>query len=152
MTGLFDDAVVRPVWFRQIKRLHLGLSILMAAQISWAATAVLPLKVSGLYSDLAYNAEGGDLLGMELLVIPAGKDNNGLLWNAFFQLAEGDAPYCTLVSLLVRGNKVEFTLPPRGALGGLHFTGTLSSTEMVITTPAGQVEHLRRGNSYWQGT
>jgi len=138
--------------FRQMKRLHLGLFLLLASQISWAGTSVLTLKVSGLYSDLTYHAEGGDLLGMELLVIPAGEDKNGLLWNAFFQIAEGGAPYCTVVSLLVRGNKVEFTLPPGRALGGLHFTGTISSTEMVLTRPAGQVEHLRRGNSYWQGT
>jgi len=113
---------------------------------------VVPPKVSSLYSDLTYSAEGGDLLGMELLVVPAGEDKTGILWNAFFQLSEGAAPYCTVVSLLVRGNKVEFTLPPGGALGGLHFTGTISSTEMVLTTPSGQVEHLRRGKSYWQGT
>ena len=135
-----------------MKCLHLGLFLLLASQMSWAGTPVAPLKVSGIYSDLSYNAEGGDLLGMELLVIPAGEDKNGLTWNAFFQLAEGGPPYCTVVSLLVRGNKVEFTLPPGGALGGLHFTGTISSTEIVLTTPAGQLEHLRRGNSYWQGT
>ncbi len=134
-----------------MQRSHLGLtSLLLATTVCWAGPAITQIKVSGIYSDLAYNAEGGDLLGMELLVIPAGEDNDGLRWNAFFQLSEGEAPYCTVVSLVVRGTKVEFTLPPGGAFGGRRYTGTISGTEIALTSPGGQVEHLHRGKSYWQ--
>jgi hypothetical protein len=132
-------------------RVHLGLTVfILASSLSWAGPPVAPQKISGIYSDLAYNSESGDLGGMELLVIPGGEDKNGLIWRAFFQLAEGGAPYSTVVTLVVHGTALEFTLPPGDELAGLHFTGTISNTEIVLNTPAGQVEHLRRGKSYWQ--
>ncbi len=104
-----------------------------------------------LNSDLTYNAEGGDLVGMELVIVPAGFDKTPL-WKALVQIAEGEAPYCAIVLLTINGSDVKFTLPPGGALGGLHFSGTISSTEIVLSTPGGQLEHLRRGRSYWQGS
>jgi hypothetical protein len=133
-------------------RLYPGLALFaLVSPASWAATAATSPRISGIYSDLAYNVEGGDLVGVELLVVPTRSDKEPL-WQAFVQIAEGDAPFCAVVSLAISGAKVAFTLPPGGALGGLHFTGTISSTEIVLTTPGGQIEHLRRGKSYWQGT
>jgi hypothetical protein len=135
-----------------MRRLHLGLVLLILVPLaSRAAPPEASQSISGIYSDLAYNIEGGDLVGIELLVVPTGLGKEPL-WRAFVQIAEGDAPYCTVVSLTISGTKVAFTLPPGDTLGGLKFTGTISSTEIVLTTPGGQTEHLRRGKSYWQGS
>jgi len=134
-----------------MKRFQIGLAtLILASSLSWAGPPAAQPRISGIYSDLAYNAETGDLGGMELLIIPSGEDKNGIIWTAFFQLAEGGAPYSAVVTLVVRGTSLEFTLPPVGDLGGQHFIGTISSTEIVLKTPVGQAEHLRRGKSYWQ--
>ena len=135
-----------------MKRVYLGLaSLVLMSPVSWAATPTVPLRVSGIYSDLLFNVEGGDLSGMEVLIVPA-ESGAGLRWRAFVQIAEGGAPYCAVVSLTVSGSKLEFTLPPGDAYVGMHFSGTISNDEIRLLTPSGQVEHLRRGKSYWQGT
>src|ERR1700722_15614747 len=124
---------------RDMKSFHTLLMLFVfTSSLALAGPQGAPLKVSGIYSDLAYNAEGGDLLGLELLVIPAGEDNTGVLWNAVVQLAEGGAPYCKVVPFVVHGSRVEFTLPRDGAGEAMHFAGTISATEISLTTPAGQ--------------
>jgi hypothetical protein len=102
--------------------------------------------VSGIYSDLEYNQEGGDLLGMELLIIPS--DPSG--YRALVQIAEGGPPFAVIVPLLVDGSHVEFTLPAGSAYSGEHFVGTLSSTKLVLHFSQGKEETLKRGKSYWQ--
>lgn len=108
------------------------------AQISGA-------KVTGVYSNLRYNQEGGDLLGMELLVVPSEAG-----YKAFVQIAEGGAPYTAVVPVAMAGTQISFTLPPGGAYGGLRFEGELKGASLVISSPAGVQETLPRGKSYWQ--
>ncbi len=131
-----------------MNRVYLGLTLVLVTLSVCAVEApARTLKVSRIYSDLSYNVEGGDLLGMEVLIVPAEGDAR---WNAFVQIAEGGAPYCVLVPLTVDGNKIKFTLPPRGSNKGLSFAGTISAGEMNLRVPDGPDEHLRRGKSYWQ--
>ncbi len=102
-------------------------------------------KVTGIYSNLRYNQEGGDLLGMELLVIPSGAG-----YKAFVQIAEGGAPYTAVVPVTVEKSRISFTLPFDGAYGGMRFVGELKAASLVINSVAGPDETLRRGKSYWQ--
>ncbi|ULU25745.1 hypothetical protein [Dyella terrae] len=102
-------------------------------------------KVTGVYSNLRYNQEGGDLLGMELLVIPSEAG-----YTAFVQIAEGSAPYTAIVPLAVENSQISFTLPLGGAYGGMKFDGELKATSLVIKSAAGANETLRRDKSYWQ--
>lgn len=121
--------------------------LLLSSALAPAVSAPqVHLRVSGIYSDLYYNSEGGDLLGMELLVIPC--DPSG--YRAFIQIAEGGPPYAAIVPLLVDGSRVEFTLPAGSAYSEVHFVGTLSSTKLVLHSPQGKEEVLKRGKSYWQ--
>ena len=114
-------------------------------------------KVTGIYSDLAYNAEAGDLLGMELVVVP-GTSNYGPGYMVFVQIAEGGAPYTAVVPLVVRGRQVEFTLPigNDSYFSGMHFVGRLTTSALIVRADNGDshgVEQtLRRGRSYWQRT
>ena len=102
-------------------------------------------KLSGIYSDLQYNAEAGDLNGMELLIVP---QESG--WRAFVQISEGGAPYIAIVPLTVKGNQIAFMLPPGGAYSGMPLVGTIIGTEILVRWSNGQIDHLRHGKSYWQ--
>lgn len=124
--------------------------LLLGGGVAGAADAV---RVAGVYSNLHYNKEGGDLLGAEVLIFPANASNG---FSALVQLAEGGAPFAALVSVIVTGSKVEFTIPEGGPYGGLRFSGTVSRTELVGRWSSGSAfgggerERLKRGKSYWQ--
>jgi hypothetical protein len=120
--------------------------VVLLALVSVASAQNGRPRISGVYTDLEYNQEGGDLLGMELLIIPS--DPSG--YRAFVQIAEGGPPFAVIVPLLVDGSHVEFTLPASSAYSGDHFVGTLSSTKLVLHSPRGKDETLNRGKSYWQ--
>jgi|SRR5215469_8025043 len=132
--------------------MRLSLCTLIAvASICTAAPPPAPqIRITGTFSNLTYNSEGGDLLGMEVLIVPAEGDRVGFV--AFVQLAEGGAPRSALVPLKVDGAKVEFTLPQDGAAPELHFSGVVSKSELVGAWTHGEREVLRRGVSYWDGT
>jgi hypothetical protein len=110
--------------------------------------------ITGIYSNLRYNKEGGDLLGVEVLIFPS----KGLTsFSALVQLAEGGAPFAVLVPVRVTGMQVEFTIPEGGPYAGVRFSGTVSRTELVGRWSSGSAlggpgdtERLRRGKSYWQ--
>ena len=114
--------------------------------IGFAGAAPAPqshLRVTGIYSNLHYNVEAGDLLGMALLIIPA---TSGYV--ACVQVAEGGAPFIAVVPISINGTQVQFTFPP--SYGGQHITGSFSGGKLVLHWPKGQQEVLSRGKSYWQ--
>jgi hypothetical protein len=114
------------------------------------AGAAEPSRVSGIYSNLHWNAEGGDLIGIELFVVPRGTGGGEPAWSVFVQIAQGGAPCAAVLPLTVTGDRIEFTLPKGSTCAGLHFVGALSPTEISLRWDAGTVEHLKRGKSYWQ--
>ena len=129
-------------------RLILCTLLAVASFCSAAAPPGANSRVTGTFSNLNYNREGGDLLGMEILIVPAQGDRLGFV--AFVQLAEGGAPRSALVPLKVDGAKVEFTLPTDGTVPEMHFSGVVSKTELVGTwSHGGEREVLKRGVSYW---
>ncbi|MHA6204907.1 hypothetical protein ACXU4B_10815 [Dyella soli] len=112
-------------------------------------------RVTGIYSDLHYNKEGGDLLGMELLIVPSDSSTKEPGYTVFVQIAEGGAPITAVVPLDVRGSKIEFTLPEGDpAYGKMHFVGVMTKSAIVLHSEhgaeKGDVETLTRGKSYWQ--
>ena len=100
-------------------------------------------RVTGIYSDLHYNSEAGDLLSMELLIVPSKAG-----YVACVQIAEGGAPFVAVVPISVSGAQVKFTMP--ASYGGQHITGSFAGTKLVLRWPKGQQEVLLRGESYWQ--
>ena len=118
------------------------------------AVAADGVRVSGTYSNLYYNREGGDLLGTEFLIFPS---RSATGFSALVQLAEGGAPFAVLVPVSVTGVRVEFTIPNGGLYAGSSFSGTVSRRELVRRWSSGtafggggEIERLRRGKSYWQ--
>jgi hypothetical protein len=108
-----------------------------------AQTQELRTRVTGTYSNLHYNSEAGDLLGMELLIIPSKAG-----YVACVQVAEGGVPFVAVVPFSVSGVQVQFTMP--ASYGGQRITGSFTGTKLVLRWPKGQQEILLRGKSYWQ--
>src|SRR6185312_1049625 len=89
------------------------------------------VRVTGTFTDLRYIQESGDLLGLELLIVPAQGDSGGYV--AFVQLAEGAGPYSALVPVKVSGDRVSFSMPAHGAYAGLSFSGLLGADKLTGT-------------------
>lgn len=123
-------------------KLVAALLLVLVAGVTTAGESTLP--VTGIYSNLRYGEESGDLAGWEILVTP--RESGG--YNATIQLAEGGAPMIMVGTLVVNGSRVVLTIPPGQLLAG-KYNGTISATELKIDTPGGP-ETLKRGKSYWQ--
>jgi hypothetical protein len=106
------------------------------------------LRISGIYSNLTYNDESGDLQGMEVFIIPRNGPDNA--YQAFAQVVEGGAPSTFLVPVNAAGGKIEFTLPQDGSFAAAHFVGRVKEQELVLHQDKEKEEHLKRGKSYWQ--
>jgi hypothetical protein len=131
---------------------------LLAAALALACAGVAhgadPVRVPGVYSNLYFHKEAGDLLGAEILIFPS-QSSTG--FSALVQLAEGGAPFAVLVPVRVAGTQVHFTIPEGEPYGGLSFSGTVTRTELLGKWSSGDVfagtgdrERLRRGRSYWR--
>jgi hypothetical protein len=120
------------------------LILLLTVSPAFAQTSVP--KITGIYSSLRYNQEGGDLQGMELLVIPEKAGG----YSAFVQIAEGGAPFTAVVHIFVEGSRISFVIPVEGAFGERRFEGEMKGTSLVIGSPNGAKQTLHRGKSYWQ--
>ena len=121
--------------------------LLTFCQLGGAASP--EIRITGIYSDLHYIKESGDLIGMELLVLPGG--GNPFHCPAFFQLAEGQGPTAVLVDLEAVADHFEFRVPANGGSPEMHFSVRFTAHEAVVkNTVGGLEEHLRRGRSYWE--
>jgi hypothetical protein len=90
------------------------------AAFSWAA----PPHAAGIYSNLRFNSEGGDLLGVEIILIPRAASDSE--YQAMVQIAEGGAPTAALVTATVHDSEITFRVPYLGKTP--TFRGTITGT------------------------
>lgn len=131
---------------------HVCLMALALILLSACATASekpqsdkLQTKVTGVFSDMRYNGEGGDVLGIEVFVTYS---SHGYF--VVYQSSEGEPSIPVVVPAHVSGTAISFAVPagtdPRGA-----FAGTINGQELTGTFSGNQeTVHLRRKASYWQ--
>ena len=105
-------------------------------------------RITGTYTNMYYNEEGGDVLGKELkIVVTQGGQYQGAL-----QFAEGEPEGLLIVNIEVTGNKIRFAVAEGEAHAG-RFSGTISSKAIQgeFRYANGTVEKvvLKRGKSYW---
>ena len=109
-------------------------------------------RVTGIFGDLTYNTEGGDLLGTEIHIAKTAGH-----YEADVQLAEGGPGPIQRVAVTVRGDHVHFVVPEedgsrdeydgRVTAAGFDGTQTFVSPSQRVTHPL----HLPRlKKSYWQ--
>lgn len=126
-------------------------SLLLAGSHASLDAASAPPRVTGIFSDLAYVEDSGDVLGIEVILLYSRKG-----YYAVFQFSEGEPSVPVVAEVTVSGNQIEFTLPPglaytgkfKGQVGPEGLTGHFESGQL---SPRSEAEiRLRRGKSYWQ--
>lgn len=123
----------------------------VASAAATPPTAQSAVRVSGTYSNLAFNEEGGDLLGMEIKIVPASNDR----FQAAILVSEGAPAPMVLVDLHVSGRAISFTVPARNREidDQWSFKGTISAKALkgTITHGSGAKEQvtLPRRCGYW---
>ncbi|HEX5831615.1 MAG TPA: hypothetical protein VFY16_11585 [Gemmatimonadaceae bacterium] len=102
--------------------------------------------LTGVYSSLEWNDEGGDLLGMEVFIV-GGPDGSV----ATVQCAGGTPGRPAVVAVTRRGTDIAFTLPHPQPECGLAFTGTVTAHGLRGRFAGESAERwLPRKASYWQ--
>jgi hypothetical protein len=128
------------------------LGIVIATTIRPVEAAEIKVRIPGIYTNLNYNSEGGDLLGTEVFIVNA--DVNGYV--AFVQSWQGGTTMPVVVAVKVDGDKLSFSIPAP-SLGEGEYKGTISATGFDGTwrhrdARNGLSEekiHLKRTKSYW---
>lgn len=130
---------------------HVGLSgliLLGGLAPTSSLCASPPVKVAGTYSSFEFNEEGGDLVGIEIRLIPT---RVGL--KAVVQVAEGGAGDIDLVAVTETNGEVRFDVPTPGSAPA-KFKGRISVSGMAgtLSYPSGATENivLKRTSSYWE--
>ncbi len=121
------------------------LILLLVSSLAWGA---IKTKVTGLFSDMRYISEAGDVLGTEIFIVYS---NSG--YYAVMQCAEGAPSKPVVVSASIKDNEVK--LEPHNDLSShcpmATFTGQITSSGL-----RGKFEGtdypglLKRQRSYWQ--
>jgi hypothetical protein len=100
------------------------------------------VTVTGIYSDMEYVEETGDLVGTEIFLLLSGEGHFVLV-----QVAEGSPGVPLLLPARVDGQSLTFELPECG-----KFTGQISAGKLVGSFANCSNWHVRlnRKRSYWQ--
>jgi hypothetical protein len=130
-----------------------SLLLLLIAALSYGQSmAQRPIaKVTGIYSDMLFNRESGDVTGVEIFILFT-RDGH----RVYFQDAEGSPNTPVIVPASIKGSSLTFTLPERRGYSG-KFIGVLDNDELKGRFDTGQVSKsgkvefvLKHGLSYWQ--
>ena len=129
------------------KTIVIALVVLTGAMTKAGAAPAEHVRVTGTYSNLEYNEEAGDLVGVEVKIVPV---SGGRLQPAVL-VSEGEPAPMFLVDVRVSGSTVTFTVP--GGEEGRTFQGSISAKGLkgTITYASGvkQVVTLPRRCGYW---
>jgi hypothetical protein len=112
-----------------------------------ATSAQKALRITGTYTDMHFNEEGGDVLGKEVRIAVTPQGYQGVL-----QSAEGVPGELIVVDVKVVGNKISFLIPDGSPSAG-QFSGTIENGvlggEFRYKTGRSEKVQLKRGKSYW---
>lgn len=138
-------------------RIHHGLVGLLLACVPSASFAQPRQQIAGIYSDLSYNQESGDLGGTEIFVVLGGGPD--VHYFAFVQEAEGQPLDPVIAPVILKGEKAtirarfaDYTLLFEGKFSKTSFDGTLTVSSKSGKKSASSSEpfHLKRQKSYWE--
>ena len=122
-----------------------ALVLIMCAGV--AAQSAKAAKITGTYTNMYFNREGGDVLGEELKIVRTRKGYQGAL-----QVAEGAPGELVVVDIKVTGDRIDFTVPDSHP-DASQFSGTVQGGvvrgEFRYKTGGTQKVTLRKGKSYW---
>ncbi len=132
------------------RRSHIKAAVLVTLALGYflsVAMAQNANRVTGTYTNMYYNEEGGDLLGQELKIVLARDGCQGAL-----QFAEGGPEQLIVVDITIDGTKIAVSLPDScpqaGQFHGTIQNGTISG-QFVYKTGGSEQVILKKGKSYW---
>lgn len=113
---------------------------------SCTVLAQQPPDPMGVWTSLCLNQESGNLNGMEIIIMP---NVQKPLFRALVQITDGGTiPFTALLEVGVVGERFEFTVPEDWGWSSRAYSGKFEEGLLVIETPVGNVERLRRGHGY----
>jgi hypothetical protein len=119
---------------------------LLIGAVTFAAAQSAP-RITGTYSNMYFNKEGGDVLGEEIKIVFTNKGYQGAL-----QFAEGTPSALMVVDIKVEGTKVSFSVPEPDP-NACQFTGTIHrgvlKGQLRFKRGASEEVELKKGKSYW---
>jgi len=138
---------LRMAW-SMIQSVVIAFSLLMF-EVGLGLAADKPVKYAGTFTSFSYHREGGDLVGVEIKIVPVKGRYQGAL-----QIAEGGPSPLMVVDILFDKDKVRFEIPGSYAVyGGGIFDGKIDSKGIKGTIKfksGGEDEwDLKRNYSYW---
>jgi len=123
------------------------LTMLFIPSPKLAGQAAKTPRLTGTYTNMSFNREGGDLLGQELRIVRTRKGYQGVL-----QFAEGEPSELMIVDLKVSGKTLEFTVPDSSP-NACQFAGTIDGGvirgQFKFRTGSSEDVTLKKGKSYW---
>jgi hypothetical protein len=130
-----------------IRKLTAAALLVLASSFAVASNAT-KAKVTGIFSTLAYSAQGGDMVGVEVFIT-----SDGGAFYAIVQCGAGRLGAPILVPAVVDAPQISFTLPkeneancPDGEVKGTITARGLRAKIADRDWP----EYLPRRKSYWQ--
>ena len=125
--------------------LNVATAILVVA--SPPAAAQMGPRTTGLFSNLSYNEEGGDLLGMEVCLMLGAKGGQ----TAVVQCAGGEPSDPVVVKARLEGARLSFVLPAGLPECGTEFEGVVSADGLRGRFAGETADRwLLRKKGYWQ--
>jgi hypothetical protein len=104
-------------------RMHMINNFLLSVLLALTATASTgqtkspslqkPFRATGTYSNMYYNAEGGDVIGDEIKIVYTRKGYQGVV-----QFAEGEPEELVIVDIEAVGTRVSFSIPDSSPYAG----------------------------------
>jgi hypothetical protein len=124
---------------------RIGIFVLLLTSLVAAQSVQRKGVAFGSFSSLRYLGETGDVVGMELLVMPNMSSSYVVL-----QCAEGAPSEPVLVPAKVSGTKIEFTVKQLGGDCNGEYRGDANTKGMILKrSSANHPEFLLRKKSYW---
>jgi hypothetical protein len=104
------------------------------------------IQIPGMYSNMYYVKEAGDVVGMEIFIVSGGDG-----YYATVQIAEGAPNPPVVVKVQVQGSNIEFTLPNSSGVSLGKYKGNISARGLRGKFEGEEKSSfLKRRNSYWQ--
>ena len=104
-------------------------------------------RLTGTYSDMYYNAQGGDVLGTEIRIANTRKGFQGVI-----QFSEGTPEELVVVDIQIKNDAVSFVVPEPSPYAG-EFTGSIRAGvlkgEFRYKSGGSNKVELKKGKSYW---
>ncbi|SDW43911.1 hypothetical protein [Thiocapsa roseopersicina] len=125
----------------------MGMTVALLCSAVSCAAASAP-KLQGIYSNMEPSVEQGELIGIEIFILPHVRDD-AVAYVALIQFADGLPMRPQLVDLSIQDDGISFSAV-HPVEGEIEFTGSIDTEGLTGRFDALGEVSLPRGESIWQ--